>query len=246
MYYRLEVINGVLGVVNVETDVLVGLVHRPLVPDPENPGRLISFPGCIAADIFGRKIACIFAEFCPPYISAAISAVAWAQEQKTSYADAKDKSAGPPPDFTPVECLLGEILADAVVEKTHMLDERRAGFLTKERLDGLMSKLLDIWFASSFGSYNSKRRTDEPYFRNTPASRPRLSFIEAAQQYGMRELRCRFFDEPDAVLKEHLSLVLEDLKLLCDQEAQLPPSTLPSSRLRIIRRGDSLDVFAAR
>ena len=62
----------------------------------------------------------------------------------------------------------------------------------------------------------------------TPIDLPRISFAEAARQYGMHELRMRFPEESDETLKEVLSwpldLLRDTLNRLSRYETDMRPS----------------------
>src|ERR1017187_5666371 len=79
---------------------------------------------------------------------------------------------------------------------------------TKSKYADVITKLHAIWYASRFGSFDAERRVIDPYFANF-GDDPRMSFADAAQHYGMFELRMRFPDESDTTLKEVLSWPLE-------------------------------------
>jgi hypothetical protein len=82
---------------------------------------------------------------------------------------------------------------------------------TKSKYADLIAQLHDIWYASRFGSFDDESRVIDPYFANT-RDRPRISFADAAQQYGMFELQMRFPEVSDTTLKELLSWPLELLE----------------------------------
>ena len=131
-----------------------------------------------------------------------------------------------------VEWLLARTLADAVSVVAHACIEWRNGGLkseTKTKYADLIDRLHDIWYASRFGSFDGERRVDEPYFANTdPDGDPRISFAEAARQYGMHELRMRFPEESDETLKEVLSWPLELLRDLLDRLSRYETDMRPS------------------
>jgi hypothetical protein len=98
---------------------------------------------------------------------------------------------------------------------------------TKAKFGKLIAQLHAIWYPSRFGSYSGERRAYEPYFANTPPSCPCMSFDEAAQHYGMDELRCRFLGMREAFLKMILELALEML------EARTTASCRPDAAFRV-------------
>ena len=60
---------------------------------------------------------------------------------------------------------------------------------TKSEYADLIARLHDIGTPVASASFDGERRVDEPYFADTE-DLPRLSFAEAARQYGMHELPC--------------------------------------------------------
>jgi hypothetical protein len=129
------------------------------------------------------------------------------------------------PDTHRVEFLLGKVLADAVsVIACALIEYHSGGFKneTKSKYADLNVQLYNIWYASRFGSFDGERRIDEPYFANTEGL-PRISFAEAARQFGMHELRMRFPEESDETLKEVLSWPLD---LLGDTFDRLSPPAI--------------------
>jgi hypothetical protein len=69
---------------------------------------------------------------------------------------------------------------------------------------------------SRFGSYDSERWLEEPYFAALPTFEPRMGFAAAVQYHGMWELQMRFPELSEAELKVALSWPLDVLKCLLD------------------------------
>jgi hypothetical protein len=94
-----------------------------------------------------------------------------------------------------------------------LIEYRRGGLKaeTKSKYADLIAQVHRIWYASRFGSFDAERRVIDPYFANF-AGDPRMAFAAAAQHYGMIELRRRFPDESETMLKEALRWTLDLLR----------------------------------
>jgi hypothetical protein len=224
MHYRLELLeDDILVVRNVETDLVLGFVLRIWGPHPRDRNRL-KLLGCTILNKDGRdELATISAATVPNALEQAPIAVA-AYEQYYGYPGFKAEMERPQPRR--IEYLLGTLLADTASTAAQGLIEYLSGGLTVETRDkcaDLIVRLYAIWYASRFRSFDAERWDHEPYFANTPPSKPRMSFPAAAQHYGMMELRSRFPDQSEALLKEALSWPLEMLR--CTLDGLIPADT---------------------
>lgn len=210
MRYRMEVIGDELAVQNVEMDLKLGTVEPFWGKHPNDPDRTVFACGVFNND--GDRLATISAATVPNPLQHAAVAVA-NYEAMAGYPDfnagAKD------PDPHRIEWRLGSVLADAVSIIARALIEYRTGGLkpdTKEKWGELISQVYGIWYASRFGSFDAERGVFDPFFANGAC--PRMSFADAAQHYGMFELRIRFPNVSEATMREMLSWplrLLEDL-----------------------------------
>jgi hypothetical protein len=227
MRYRLEANqDDELVVRNVETDLILGSVEHFWGYDPRSPsGRALA---CVIRNREGEKIATLNCNDHPLAPGNAAIAVA-NYEADDGYAGIKAGTCRNEP--TRVERQLGRLLADAVsVIGRGLLEYGSDGLQpnTKRKFSELIAEIYPIWYASRYGSFNADRWATEAYFANIPRSAPRLSFGEAAQTWGMLELRMRYPEESDAVLKLVLSWPLDlfeyTLKSLM-QDAVAPKQT---------------------
>lgn len=222
MRYRPEQLpNDDLVIRNVETDLILGLAIPGGVNDPHDPDRM-TITMCRVLNREGREIATI-----GPWPGATVSplekaAIAVASHEESSgYPGFKAGAKNPEP--LRIEHLLGTVLADAVSEIARGLIECGNGGLrpkTKRKCAELIAQLHAIWYASLFGSFNAERWAHEPYFANIPRCGPRLTFGEAAQVHGMFELRMRYPDVSDELLKLALSWPIELLERLANSLLQ--------------------------
>ena len=212
MRYRMETVDGLDVIRNVETDLKLGVVLRTFVPDPADHSRL-KYVGCKVVDSFGGVIAELLNEnYKRSELSAlhhAAAAVA-SHEEYSGYSDFK--AIAEHPDPLRIEFKLGELMADAAsaIARAHI--EHGDGGIkaeTKEKCAALLTELFQIYWASSFKSYNAERRVWEPYFSNAPTDAPRMIFPEAARHYGMFYMEQRFPHIDEAILKDVLSQVLK-------------------------------------
>lgn len=207
MRYRLEMDNGII-VRNVEADVELGAVSPSWGADPHDPNRS-TFKGCFVVNHEGEDVATLRANRVRNPIQTAMFVIA-NDDAGSGYAGLKYAKKNPDP-FR-VEFMLGSVLADIVTEYIRAWVEWSNGSLkaeTKRKIGKLIAELHDIWWASRFGSYDAERNRDDPYFSNTPPSKPRMNFAAAAQHYGLFELQMRFPQVSEATLKEMLTWPLD-------------------------------------
>jgi len=215
MRYRMEVIEDEFYIRNVETDIKLGYAVPFWGYDPEKPDHAIF--GCTVLNKDAGVLATITVP--NPLQKAAIAVANY--EAYYGYPGFKGGAEGRP-EPRRIEWLLGTVMADAASQVTRAVIECQSGGLkaeTKSKISELLAQLHDIWFASRFGSFDGERRVTEPYFASFGFG-PRLSFAAAAQHYGMFELKMRFPDESETILKEVLSWPLE---LLNDMLIRLSP-----------------------
>jgi hypothetical protein len=213
MRYRPEVLdNNQMIIRNVETDIPSGSVDLYCVYDPRHP-HSHTVEWCKVLNHKGDEIATIMRKYVPVVLKEAAVAVG-SHEEYCGYPSLKGRRRSGRPDPKRVEHRLGTLLADAACEIARALVEYHNGdpkAETKSRCANLIAKIGSIWSASRFGSWDQERRAYDPYFANEPSWKPRMSFGDAAQHYGMNELRERFPDVSEAALKEALSWPLEVL-----------------------------------
>lgn len=216
MRYRMEVLEDELVVRNVEADLVLGAVQRIWMNNPDNPNRPI-FTGCTVLNKAADRIATISTITVPNPLEKAAVAVA---NYEAYYGYLGFKGGAEHPEPHRIEWLLGTLLADTASAIARAEIEYGSGDLrdeTKQQFSELMVQLHSIWYVSRFGSFDGERRVIEPYFSNAPSSDPRMSFAGAAQHYGMIELRERFPDIDEAMLKEVLSWPLEQMRCLLER-----------------------------
>ena len=207
MRYRMEVVEDELVIRNVDMDIRLGTAVPIYFEDPDCPQHWI-IRACTVLNKDGDDIATIPTAVPRPLEKAAVAIATY--EAHYGYPGLRGGAEGCP-DTHRVEFLLGRVLADAVSVIARACIECRNGGLkseTKAKYADLIARLHDIWYASRFGSFDGERRVIDPYFANTEDD-PRVSFAEAARQYGMHELRMRFPEESDETLKEVLSWPLD-------------------------------------
>src|SRR3974377_759289 len=110
-----------------------------------------------------------------------------------------------------VERRLGKLIADTALAFARGFCEAVGQGLTAETRDQFAASLAELGSlcrVSRAGCYNATARTIEPYFANPAPSGPRLAFPDAAQVYGMRELRARRPNLSDAERQKLLGWVL--------------------------------------
>ena len=224
MRYRMETIDGLDVIRNVETDVELGTVLRTFAPDPADHSRL-KFVGCKVVDSLGGEIAeLLYENYKRSELSAlhhAAAAVAL-HEEYSGYSGFK--AIAERPDPLRIEFKLGELMADAASAIARAYIEHGDGGIkadTKEKCGALLAQLFQIYWVSSFQSFDAERRVWEPYFSNAPTDAPRMIFPEAARHYGMFYMERRFPHIDEATLKLVLSWVLEILDDLI--ESLFPP-----------------------
>ena len=207
MRYRMELVDKLISVRNVETDLVMGWgqVHR--IRDPHNPNRLIND----ALTVLNRHGEPIAYTPCRDFMEAPLIDVS-SYEESNGYPDFAPLDE--PPEPKRVEHLLGSTLADIVDELANALLEHSRGLAaakTSKKVNGLVMQLYDLWFVSRFGSWNAERQAYEPYFANPNPQQPRLRFPAAVQEYGMKELRKRRPSEGETTLKHLLWWPIEIL-----------------------------------
>ena len=221
MRYRMEVIEDELIIRNVDMDIRLGTAVPIYFYDQDRQRSIIR--ACTVLNKDGDDIATIPTTVPRPLEKAAAAIATY--EAHYGYPGFRGGAEGCPDTYR-VEFLLGRVLADAASVFARACIEHRNGGVkaeTKSEYADLIARLHDIWYASRFGSFDGERRVDEPYFANTE-DLPRISFAEAARQYGMHELRMRFPEESDDTLKEVLSWPLD---LLRDTLNRLSPQRHP-------------------
>jgi len=228
MRYRMEVVGDYeLAVRNVETDIRMGTAYPHYAVDTRFPDH----PPIFVCDVVNNnleRLAMISSATVSSPIKMASAAVA-NYEAHRGHPDFKGQLQAAP-DTHRIEKHLGTVLADAVSVIARGATEHLNGGVkteTKGKCSELLVQLHNIWYASRFGSFDGERRSFDPYFANTPASAPRMSFATAAQHYGMWELRRRFPDVSEARLRAVLSWPLE---LLADLLESLLPVNLRVAR----------------
>ncbi len=214
MRYRMEIVDDLHVIRNVETDLELGAVLRSFVPDPADPNRS-KCEGCRVVNRFGGVIAELLNE---NHRREGLSALHYAAAAVASHEEDNGypgfKAIAERPDPLRIEFKLGELMADAASAIAHAYIERGDGGIkaeTKEKCCTLLAQLFQIYWASSFKSYNAERGVWEPYFSNAPTSEPRMIFPDAAKHYGMFYMERRFPHIDEAALKVVLSQVLEIL-----------------------------------
>lgn len=224
MRYRMETVEGLDVIRNVETDLKLGEVLRTFAPDPADRSRL-RYVGCKVVDRFGGVIAELLNE---NYRRSELSALHHAAAAVASHEEYSGypgfKAIAERPDPLRIEFKLGELMADAAsaIARAHI--EHADGGLkadTKEECGALFAQLFQIYWVSSFQSFDAERGVWEPYFSNAPTDAPRMIFPEAARHYGMFYMEQRFPHIDEAALKLVLSQVLTILDDLI--ESLFPP-----------------------
>jgi hypothetical protein len=212
MRYRFEVEDGTLVVRNVEADVEAAEVECHCAPNPHDPnGEIVTDCSVVTVEgwDFGRM------------------KKANPQEAALQAAADFDASRGFPSlkqvrgrcDPHRIEFKLGTLMADAASAIARAVIEHVNGGVkaeTKAECSSLIAQLHQIWYASLFGSYDSERWLEEPYFCSLPTFGPRMGFAAAARDHGMWELQMRFPDLSEAELKVALSWPLDVLRQLLD------------------------------
>jgi hypothetical protein len=114
-----------------------------------------------------------------------------------------------------IEHQLGERVADAAEAILRAGTEYTQGGVQSETVQAIkaaISRLCTIREASLFGSYDTERRSHDPYFvvaSQQAAAHARMSFEEAAHHYGKLALRDRMGpDVSDTALREMISNAL--------------------------------------
>lgn len=234
MRYRMETVDDRHVIRNVETDLELGAVSRMFVPDPADPNRL-KFVGCRVIGSDGCEIAVLLNE---KFSGSNLSPLHRAADSVATYEEGRGypgfKAIAGPPDPLRIEFKLGELMADAASAIARAYIERGDGGIkaeTKEKCAALFAQLFEIYWASSFKSFNAERGVWEPYFSNAPTSEPRMIFPDAAKHYGMFYMERQFPQIDEAALKEVLSQVL---KILVDViERLFPPVPHLPARARV-------------
>jgi hypothetical protein len=228
MRYRLEVSDDQdIDVHNVETGLVVGWVWPIFDRDPKfASGEFVI--GCNIYNNHHRNLTRVLDTRVREPLRFAAVLLSFHEEEE-GYPTLKAHAAErPQPDR--MEHLLGTLLAEACKEMARgALECHNDGSLTeptKVWCSTLLAKLHAILSASKYGSLDHKLRVEEKYFSGATPSSPRMSFPEAAEYYGMKELRKRFPDLSDATLQEVLAWPLALLPKLTDRLAPLTPLPL--------------------
>ena len=208
MRYRMEMLDDGLVVRNVETDLVVGRVQPYTKANSENPD-LPLIDACAVFNSGGHDVDYITVRDRRDPLRHALCVAAF-DEADRGYPNLKHVEKRPDP--CRVEIHLGGVVADTVAALACAVTEHRNAGLsagTKEKIGRSFARLLGIWYASRFGSFNGETFANDPYFRNTDPQGPRLTFDEAVQHWGLDELRYDFPGAPEATLNELLALLLE-------------------------------------
>jgi hypothetical protein len=200
MRYRIEDANGCMLVRHVETDRVVGAaLEHPVYID----GRVVDV--CNTFNHAGELVAFTSSDFhnCP--LQTAAQALAY----HTDHPDLKSAEWNAQTDR--VERRLGKLIADTALAFARGFCEAVGSGLTagtRDQFAASLAELASLCRTSRAGCYDATARMIEPYFGNSAPSGPRLAFPDAAQVYGMRELRARHPDLNDAERKKLLGWVL--------------------------------------
>jgi hypothetical protein len=214
MRYRLKVVDeDRIFVQNVETGLIVGRVDAFLERGPLRHQFVVS--GCSFYDNEGVEIANVpHTQVANPLRLPAVS-IAF-RERDNGYRTFQANADQPVrPDET--EQRLGFLLAQASAEMARGVLEYQNGGLradTKNNFGALIAEVHSIRAASYHGSFDDKVRQEELYFSGSSPSGPRMTFTEAAEYYGLRELRKRHPDLGDETLKVVLAWPLDLLRSL--------------------------------
>jgi hypothetical protein len=214
MRYRMEMADDLVMIRNVEADVEVGAISRLYDPDPTDPNRM-NYAGCKIYSGDGREI--VVTALTPSGSCDLLGELFTVVSTEKALGYPSFKASQGCPDPLRIEHRLGTLMADAACALACAYTEQKNGGVeeeTKQKYGELMNELFEIYWASSFQSFNAERNAWEPYFSNAPPWDPRMTFPEAAQHYGMFHMGMRFRHIDEAALKELLSCVLELLNEL--------------------------------
>jgi hypothetical protein len=195
MRYRIEDTYGCLLVRHVETDCVVGAAFERLC---YMDGKI--FEICETFNNAGEMLATVSsATVRNPLTTPAVALACHADHNDLKGADWNVEG-------DRVERRLGKLIADTASAFARAFCEAVGPGLTAETRDQFAASLAELGSlcrVSRAGCYNATARTDEPYFAN-PLPGMRLNFSDAAQWYGMCELRAR---RPDLTWAEQEKLV---------------------------------------
>jgi hypothetical protein len=217
MSYRIEDAepDGWLLVRHVETDREVGTAFEyPVYID----GRVVDYFNVY--NNAGEEVGFTTSGFHHFPLEIAAKAIAY-YEKDNGFPDLKDADWNAQSDR--VERRLGKLIADTALAFARGFCEAVGQGLTAETRDQFAASLAELGSLcrlSRAGCYNATARTIEPYFANPAPSGPRLAFPDAAQVYGMRELRARRPNLSDAERQRLLGWVLRwvaDARSLAEQ-----------------------------
>jgi hypothetical protein len=195
MRYRIEDADACLLVRHIETDRVVGAaLERRCYMD----GKV--FEICETFNNAGEMLATVSGATVRNPLTTPAVALAYHADHN----DLKDADWNAQADR--VERRLGKLIADTALAFARGFCEAVGRGLTAETRDQFaasLAELCSLCRISRAGCYNAAARTHEPYFAN-PLPGVRLNFSDAAEWYGMCELRAR---RPDLTWAEQEKLV---------------------------------------
>jgi len=201
MRYRVEDEDGCLLVRQLETDRVVGAaLEYPVYIH----GRVVDY--CRVFNKTGEsEVGITTSDFHPFPLQIAAQAIAACHADHPAPEGAEWNAQ---PDR--VERRLGNLIADTALAFARAFCEAVGRGLTAEARDQFaasLAELASLCRISRAGCYNATARTHEPYFAN-PLPGRRLTFSDAAEWYGMCELRARQSHLSDAEVQKLLGWVL--------------------------------------
>jgi hypothetical protein len=204
MRYRIEDANDYISVRHVETDREVGAaLERHIYID----GRAVDV--CNTFNNAGEWLAVASSELHSFPLQTAAIALA-NHEEYYGFPDLKGAEWNVHADR--VERRLGSLIADTALAFARGFCEAAGRGLTAETRDQFaasLAELASLCRIGHAGCFNATTRTHEPYFANPLSCRTRLNFSDAAEWYGMRELRTRHPDLSDAEQQKLVGWVLQ-------------------------------------
>jgi hypothetical protein len=224
MLYRIEDANDYISVRHVETDREVGAaLERRVYID----GSAVDV--CNTFNNAGEWLAVATSQLHSFPLQTAAMALADHEEQY-DFPDLKCAEWNVHADR--VERRLGSVIADTASAFARAFCEAAGSGLTDETRDqfaGSLAELASLCRIGHAGCFNATTRTHEPYFANPLSCRKRLNFSDAAEWYGMLELRTRHPDLSDA---EQQKLVGWVLRWLSDLLAAAVPARAAGAQHR--------------
>jgi hypothetical protein len=218
MRYRLKVVDDSRVLIeNEETGLFVGSANIFFGPAPEDPHQIV-MRACEVFSNAGGSIAFISPGLCP-LRPAPIVFARW--EASRGFPSFQGREAEPAEPYR-MERRFGSLLAEASIEVARAASEYLNGRVNAETINKcaeLIAELHTIRSASHYGSFDHRAGDADPYFSGPTKSSARMSFNEAAQYYGLRELKIRHQDLSDATLAEILTWPLDLLPKMFDRLA---------------------------